>query len=108
MLILLNTIGTIRHVLLLSFCMDNRIVAYIQFNSVFGWNDETASKWLVARFFRPRYYNRRQPDYSGRFINYFQTSLKRVKRNLNSIELENGVTIFFGIRKSRNCVKSDE
>ena len=88
--------------------MDNRVVAYIQFNRFFGWNDETASNWLVARHFRPRYYKRRHPDYSGRFINYFQTSLKRVKRNLNCVELKNGVTIYFGVRKPRNCVKNDE
>lgn len=88
--------------------MDNRVVAYIQFNSLFGWNDDSASKWLIERHFRPRYYKRRQPDYSGRFINYFQTSLKRVKRNLNCVKLENGVTFYFGVRKPRNCVKIDE
>ena len=88
--------------------MENRVVAYIQFNRQFGWTDENASKWLLDRHFRPRYYKRRHPDYSSRFINYFQTSLKRVKRNLTSIKLSNGVTIYFGIRKQRNCVKSTE
>ncbi len=88
--------------------MEKRVVAYIQFNRNFGWNDETASKWLVERHFRPRFYKRRHPDYSSWFINYFQTSLKRVKRNLTSVKLSNGVSIYFGIRKPRNCVKNTE
>lgn len=87
--------------------MDNRVVAYIQFNTHYGWNDDTASKWLTERYFRPRYYTRRHPDYSGRYINYFQTSLKRVK-TLRRFELDNGVSIYFGIRRTRNCVKTDE
>jgi hypothetical protein len=81
--------------------MENKVVAYIQFNTLFGWNDDNASKWLLERYFRNRYYSRRHPDYSGRFINYFQTSLKRVK-TLKRLELENGVSIYFGIKKPRN------
>jgi hypothetical protein len=88
--------------------MEKRIVAYIQFNRNLGWNDESASKWLLERHFRTRYYNRRHPDYSGYFINYFQTSLKRVKRNLTSVKLNNGVTLYFGVRKPRNCVKNTD
>ena len=88
--------------------MENKVVAYIQFDINFGWNDITASDWLIARYFRPRFYKRRQPDYSGRYINYFQTSLKRVKRNLKCVELTKGVSIYFGVRKPRNCVKNTE
>lgn len=88
--------------------MDEQVVAYIQFNTQNGWTDETASNWLVERHFRTRYYKRNHPDYSGRYINYFQTPLKRLRRNLESVDLSNGITIFFGFRRPRNCVKTTE
>lgn len=86
--------------------MDGRIVVHIEFNINYGWNDETASEWLVKRCFRPRYYSKRHPDYSGRFINYFQTPRVRVK-SLKKLQLPNGIAIYFGVKKER-CVKSDE
>jgi hypothetical protein len=86
--------------------MEKRIIANVQFNTQYGWTDETACKWLSEKHLKTRYYNRRHPDYSGRFINYFQTALKRLRRNFTSLNLENGIVLYFGITKPRNFVRN--